>query len=54
MAVVIWALLRLPSGIQDWIAAAAGLMTLWSGVAYAGDAARQLESSPRAGPTPGQ
>jgi len=54
MAVVIWALLRLPSGIQDWIAAAAGMMTLWSGVAYADDAARQLGSSPRAGPTPGQ
>jgi CDP-diacylglycerol--glycerol-3-phosphate 3-phosphatidyltransferase len=54
MGVVIWALLRLPIGFQVWIAAGAGLMTLWSGCAYAGDAARQLSASPRSGPTPGQ
>jgi CDP-diacylglycerol--glycerol-3-phosphate 3-phosphatidyltransferase len=54
MAVVVWALIGLPPGPQLWIAAAAGLMTLWSGIGYAHDASRQLSASPRSGPTPGQ
>jgi CDP-diacylglycerol--glycerol-3-phosphate 3-phosphatidyltransferase len=54
MVVVTWALLGLPAVLQAWMAGAAGLMTLWSGFAYAGDASRQLSASPRSGPTPGQ
>ena len=54
MVVVIWALLGLSVLIQFWIAVLAGIMTLWSGIAYAGDAIRQLSASPRSGPIPGQ
>ncbi|MSU32321.1 MAG: CDP-alcohol phosphatidyltransferase family protein [Pedosphaera sp.] len=54
MVVLIWALLGLSVWIQFWIAVVAGIMTLWSGIAYAGDAIRQLSESPRSGPTPGQ
>lgn len=54
MSVVIGALLGLPAKPVLALAAAAGVMTLWSGIAYAGDAARQLGESPRSGPTPGQ
>jgi cardiolipin synthase len=54
MSVVLWALLRLPAGIQFWIAAGAAAMTFWSGIAYAYDFSRTISTSPSSGPTPGQ
>lgn len=54
MAVVLWALLKLPAAFQSWIAIGAGVMTFWSGIAYAYDFSRKISTSPSSGPTPGQ
>ena len=54
MAVVLWALFRLPALSQYWIAFAAAMCTGMSGLQYVFDGMRQLSASPRSAATPQQ
>jgi CDP-diacylglycerol--glycerol-3-phosphate 3-phosphatidyltransferase len=52
MVLVIWALCGFSAGIQTWLARAAGLLGVWSGLQYLGDCLRQLSASPRSAASP--
>ena len=54
MTAVLWTLLRWPTEMQWWIAAAAAALTLGAGIQYLFDGMRQLSASPRSGPLPEQ
>lgn len=54
MAAVVWTLLALPERGGGYVAGAATLMTLISGLRYLGDGVARLSASPGSGPTPGQ
>ena len=54
MAVVLWAMLKLPAAWQYWIAAAAAVGTAISGLQYLFDGMQQLSSSPLSRAAPPQ
>lgn len=54
MALILWALLRWPTQVQEWLAAGAVALTLASGTQYLMDGMRQLSASPCSAPTPDQ
>lgn len=50
MATVLWTMLGWPVGIQGWLAGAAALLTLVSGIQYGWDGVRRVDRTDRAMP----